>query len=76
MENDVGLADGADLGTKDDVAAPEKDSRDVIEKVRAEEDVTVERPEGLPEDLWDAKANDVKKTALVDSYLKEQKRTK
>jgi len=75
---EASLASDVDLGNKGEQNAPAEDPRNVVEHKRVEGDGQenkFERPEGFPEDLWDSEANDVKKTALIDAYQKESKRT-
>lgn len=75
MTTDTGLADGIDETTKN-ITPPAPDNREVKEVVRNEADVTKpgERPEGLPDELWNAEAKDINKAALLEAYQKEQKR--
>lgn len=71
--SDLGLADNIDLGTAE--AAPVADAREVVTAVRQEGDVGKlgEKPEGIPDELWDATAKDVNKTALIEAYKAKEK---
>jgi len=70
---DIGLADNLDLGTANEPAAG--DNREVVQVVRQEGDVNKlgEKPEGIPDEFWDATAKDINKTALIDAYKAKEK---
>ena len=70
---DAGLADNLDLGTA--AAPPAADTREVVTAVRQEADVTKlnEKPEGIPDEFWDATAKDINKTALIEGYKTKEK---
>ncbi len=72
-ENTGGLVDDLELKNDDQEKIPETDSR-AVETVRTDKKVeTFDRPEGLPDELWDGELNDVNKTALLERYQKDQK---
>lgn len=74
--SETGLADSLDLGVAADAPKPEE-TRVITEVVRNEADVVKlnERPEGIPETLWDDKAKDINKTALIEAYKQKDKQT-
>src|SRR3990167_1106663 len=71
---DVGLADNIDLGTA--CAPPAVDTRDVTTKVvdvRTSDIKPGEKPEGIPDEFWDATAKKINETALLEGYKSKDK---
>lgn len=73
-EDTGGLVDNEELGKgQTDETKQEVDTRET-KTVEVRVDATpAERPEGLPEDFWDADTSTIKTTALLDGYKNEAK---
>jgi hypothetical protein len=71
---DTGLADNLDLGTAG-APPPEAEPRTTVEVVRKVDDVgkPSEKPEGIPDEFWDATAKDINKTALIEGFKQKDK---